>query len=66
MEPDLDLASTLATAMWLVRRADALVIAGGRVEFIVENRRRAGFVQWPGTGGVVKVFICTSPYDLGS
>lgn len=36
MESDLDLASTLATATWIVRRTDGLVRAGGRVEFIAE------------------------------
>lgn len=69
MELDLDLAAILATAPWIVRRADSLVRAGGRVEFIVEVIKicgGAGLIQWPGTGGVGKVPGCTSSYDVGS
>lgn len=68
-EHDLDLAAILATAPWIVRRADGLVGAGGRVEFIGEVIKicgGGGFVQWPGTGGVGKVAVCTSSYDVGS
>lgn len=69
MELDLDLAAILATALLIVRRADSVVRAGGRVEFIVEVIKICGggsFIQSPGTGGVGKFPVRTSSYDVGS
>lgn len=68
MEQDLDLATTFATATWIVRRADGPVLASGGVEFIVEMVKicgGGGCVQWPGTGGVGKGLVCTMSYDVG-
>lgn len=68
MEQDLDLATTFATATWIVRRADGPVLASGGVEFIVEMVKicgGGGCVQWPGTGGVSKGLVCTMSYDVG-